>query len=506
MSYLGLDVGTSGCKAAVFDEDGPLLAAAYREYPVRHGCDGAAELDVERVCSACLEVIAEAAAAARGDPVRAMAISSQGEAFAALDAGGRVLAPAMVSSDSRAATIAADWSELFGRERLYRITGHTAHPMFTLFKLLWLRQYRPEVWRESRRFLCFEDLLQSRLGLTPRMSWPLAGRTMLFDVTSHAWSPGILAAIGLTTEFFAEPAPSGASVGTIPRSVAGRLGLADNVLLVAGGHDQMCAALGAGSTSPGQAMYATGTVECIAPLFPSPVFSAALMANNLCTYDAALNGMYGTVAFCLTGGNLLQWYRDQFGAAESAEAARRGDSAYELLLRQMPDQPTPLLVLPYFTPSGTPYFDLHTPGVIYGLRLSTTRGELLRGLLEGVAFEMRVNVEILTQAGIIISEFRATGGGARNRRWNQLKADVLGRPMATVASCEAGCCGAAMLAAAADQNVPAAELGQRWVRCEAVFEPNPQRQAFYDDQFQKYQRLYQAVRNIVPSPCGRGPG
>jgi xylulokinase len=496
---LGLDVGTSGCKAAVFNEDGRLLAVAYREYPVRHGRDGAAELDAERVASACLEVIAEAAVATR-DPVQAMAISSQGEAFAAVDDSGRVLAPAMVSSDSRAASIAADWTASFGKERLYHITGHTAHPMFTLFKLLWLRDHRPNVWRQTRRFLCFEDLLQTRLGVTPRMSWPLAGRTMLFDVTSHAWSAEILAAIGLTPVFFAEPAASGACVGTIARSVAAKLGLADNVMVVAGGHDQMCAALGSGSVSPGQAMYATGTVECIAPLFSTPMFTAELMAGNLCTYDAALSGMYGTVAFCLTGGNILQWYRDQFGAAECTEAARSGEAAYELLLRQMPDEPTSLLVLPYFTPSGTPYFDLNTPGVIYGLRLSTSRGELLRGLLEGVAFEMRVNVDILAQAGIAVSEFRATGGGAGNHRWNQLKADVLGKPMATVSSTEAGCCGTAMLAAAAHRNVPAAQLAERWVRCEAVFEPNPRRHAYYEDQFHRYRRLYQAVRagNLSP--------
>jgi xylulokinase len=493
VSYLGLDVGTSGCKAAVFDLEGVQLATAYREYPVRHDRDGAAELDAEHVAAACLEVIAEAAAAAAKDPLRAMAISCQGEAFSALDDFGRVLAPAMVSSDSRAAVIAADWSAEFGREHLYHITGHTAHPMFTLFKLLWLRDNRPDVWRQARRFLCFEDLLHARLGVTPRMSWPLAGRTMLFDVTAHAWSAEILDAVGLTPALFAEPAASGACVGTIPHSVATRLGLADDVMVVAGGHDQMCAALGSGSAAPGQAMYATGTVECIAPLFLAPTFSAELMASNLCTYDAALPGIYGTVAFCLTGGNLLQWYRDQFGAAECAEAARGGEAAYELLLRQMPDEPTSLLVLPYFTPSGTPYFDLHTPGVIYGLRLSTLRGEFLRGLLEGVAYEMRVNVDILSHAGVAISEFRATGGGARNRRWNQLKADILGKPMATVSTTEAGCCGAALLAAAAHQNVPAASLAERWVRCEAVFEPNAKRHAFYDEQFARYQRLYQTI-------------
>ena len=197
MSYLGLDVGTSGCKAVVFDERGEQRALAYREYPVRHSHGSWAELDAEQVCAACKAVVAEAAAAVARDPVQALAVSSQGEAFTPVDAAGRMLAPAMVSSDARAAALAESWTAAFGAERLYRITGHTPHPMHTLFKLLWTRDHRRDVWNEAHRFLCFEDLLHAQFGLEPHMSWPLAGRTLFFDVARHAWSPEILAAIGL---------------------------------------------------------------------------------------------------------------------------------------------------------------------------------------------------------------------------------------------------------------------------------------------------------------------
>lgn len=497
MSYMGLDIGTSGCKAVVFGEKGVQLALAYREYAVRYSQDGGAELDAARVCAVCKEVIAEAAAAVSGDRVQSLGISCQGEAFVPVDASGGLLAPAMVSSDTRAASIAEHWTAEFGAERLYRITGHTAHPMSTLFKLLWTREHRPDVWRKARRFLCFEDLLHAQLGLEPHLGWPLAGRTMLFDVTSHEWSAEILGAADLDPSLLATPRQSGSCVGTIPRRVASEIGLNDDVMVVTGGHDQMCAALGTGIVSPGQAMYATGTVECIAAVFESPVFSGELMASNLCVYDSALPGNYGTLAYCLTGGNILQWYRNQFGAAERAEAARSGGSAYELLLRQIPDEPTPLLVLPYFTPSGTPYFDLHTPGVVYGLRLSTTQGEFLRALLEGVAFEMRVNIEILGRAGVAIREFRATGGGVRNSRWNQLKTDVLGVPITTISTTEAGCCGAALLGAAAKSGMPVQRLAEEWVRPQAVFEPDARRNAYYREQFERYQRLYQAVRKMA---------
>ena len=495
MSYLGLDVGTTGCKACVFDAQGDLLAMAYREYPLLTPEPGAAEIDSVRVCQAAVEVIHEAAGAVGNDPVRGLGISSQGEAFTPVSADGRILANGMVSSDARAAKIADAFSREFGRQRLYEITGHTSHPMFTLFKLLWLRDNRPAVWREAARFYCFEELIQWRLGLEPSISWPLAGRTMLFDVRRHAWNVEILSEVGLDPTRLAPPVPSGTVVGTIPSSTATELGLPEGVRVVAGGHDQPCGALGAGAVESGLAMYATGTVECICPAFDRPILEEKFLRNNLCTYDYTVENMYTTVAFSLTGGNLLQWFRDQWGQAEAEEAQRAGGSAYDLLLKQMPPEPTDLFVLPYFTPSGTPYFDAQTPGAIVGLRLGSTRGQVLRALLEGVAMEMRLNVEILQDAGLGIREFRAIGGGAKNPALTQLKADVLGRPITTLAVTEAGCLGVAMLACAADTETSLAQLVQAWVTPQSLVEPDPKRAEFYRERFGAYKELYPAVKD-----------
>ncbi len=487
---MGIDIGTTGCKAGVFDADGRLTALAYREYPLVSPAPSWAEIDSRQVLQACIEVIREAAAACTTDPVRALGISCQGEAFTPIGTRGEVLGNAMVSSDARAEPLVAAWSREFGARRLYEITGHTPHPMFTLFKLLWLREHRPDVWSAAARFYCLEELLQWRLGLDPAISWPLAGRTMLFGVRAHQWEPDILAAIGLDASRLARTVPSGTVVGVIPPRVARDLGLPDDVIVVAGGHDQPCGALGAGAVQPGVAMYATGTVECICPAFDEPIFADNLFENNLCTYDSTLPGMYTTVAFSLTGGNLLRWFRDQWGQPEREEAARTGADPYDLLLRGMEPEPTDMMVLPYFTPSGTPYFDAKTPGAILGLRLSTTRGQVLRALLEGVAFEMRLNVEILEGAGLGIHEFRAIGGGAKSAVLTQLKADVLGRPITTVAVTEAGCLGAAILAAAACGGSSPRELAAAWVKTGPAIEPHPRRAAVYRDRFAAYRELY----------------
>lgn len=496
MAYMGIDIGTTGCKAMVFDAAGKLLSSSYREYPLIIPQSGWAELDPAQVISACFEVIREAALQT-SDSVRALAVSSQGEAFTPVGKNGKFLANAMVSSDARAAEIAESWSEEFGKEKLYHITGHTAHPMFTVFKLLWLRDNEPQVWKQTAKFLCFEDLLSYTLGAEPAMGWPLAGRTMLFDVVKEDWNDEILQTVGIDREQLARPLASGSIVGIVSKQTAMKLGLPGNVKIVIGGHDQTIGALGAGVFRKGCAMYATGTVECITPAFSEAVFSDSLFKNNLCTYNYSLGEMFTTVAFSLTGGNLLKWFRDEFGQMEVEAAKHTGINAYELLMRNMQKTPSSLLALPYFTPTGTPYFDIEATGAILGLRLSTSRTEILRALLEGVAMEMKLNLDILDKSGIVINELRAIGGGAKNRDWTQLKADILNIPITTVKITEAGCLGAAALAFAADAEKTPQECAQSWVKTGETIQPNPENAAIYTEKFRAYKKLYPALKALV---------
>jgi xylulokinase len=220
------------------------------------------------------------------------------------------------------------------------------------------------------------------------------------------------------------------------------------------------------------------------------------MRSNLCTYDYTVPGMYTTVAYSLTGGNLLRWFRDQWGQAELREAAQTGEDPYDLVLRHMETEPTDIFVLPYFTTSGTPYCDARVPGAIVGLRLTTTRGQVLRALLEGVALEMRQNVELLDRVGLGIGEFRAIGGGAKSLALTQLKADVLGRPITTLAVPEAACLGAAMLACAGHSGARLPELAGDWARTGRIVEPDRRRAAWYESRFDAYRRLYPAIREF----------
>ena len=495
---MGIDIGTSGCKAVIFDEHGRQTALEYREYDVITQKPGWAELDTDEVMAKCFEVIAKAASSVQKGFLKGIGISSQGEAFTLIDKNGKALCNALVSSDSRASGLIAEFTEDFGEQRLYGLTGHTPHPMFSLFKLLWIKKNRPEIWTKTQRILCFEDLLQYRLGIeNPSIGWSLAGRTMLFDVVNHKWSDEILDHTGIRAEQLSIPLQSGKIAGYVNNEIADELNLPGNIFVVAGGHDQPCSGLGAGAIEPGIAVYSLGTVECITAAFSKPVFSGALHKNNLCTYDHAAPGFYSTIAYSLTGGNILKWFRNEFGKREVEMALNSNVDPYEMLLSEMPEKPSKLLVLPYFTPSGTPYFDVSVKGAVFGLDLSTTRGEILKALVEGVTFEIKLNLEILHESGYEVNELRAIGGGTHSLKNLKIKADVLGKPITVPDVTEAGCLGVAILARAAHTEQEVFRVVKSWVKPARYIEPGGG--CIYENKFSSYKKLYPGVKNLLYS-------
>lgn len=495
MSFLGIDIGTSGCKAMVFNEEGEELAASCRGYSLLRPFKGSAELDSDEVIQKCFEVIREVNLNIT-DPVTALCISSQGEAFTPVDKNGNILYNAMVSSDNRADKIKKQWSRKFGEKKVYEITGHTPHPLFTLFKLIWLKENKPSVWKKAVKFLCFEDLFQVKVGIDPHISWPLAGRTMLFDINTHQWSDTILKTIPLENSKLAKPLASGKVAGYIEMPMAESLGFKNKIMVVSGGHDQTCAALGAGVLNPGVSMYATGSVECFCPMLNNFTLSEDLRKKNLCCYDYTIQGRYTTVAYSLTGGNILQWMRDELGKEEIKMAQDQNQNAFSLLLEDMPEEPTNLLVLPYFSPTGTPYFDTQAKGAIIGLQLTTKKSEITKALLEGVAFEMKLNLEIMEKSGMSISSFIATGGGTRNDKWTQLKSNILNKPILIRKIHEAGCYGAAMLAASAYAGKKVEELVSRNQKDGTIIYPDPIRAKIYENKFKKYKLLYPNLKQF----------
>lgn len=499
MSLLGVDVGTTGVKAVVFREDGTVLGQGYREYPLHHpGPAGWVELNSEQIWQATREAIREAVSGAgRSDPVEALAVSSMGETAVPLDASGTPLMNAIANLDTRAVSEAERLEKTLGKRRVFERTGHPIHPMYTVPKLMWLKGNRPEVFRRLWKFLCAEDFVLFRLGAKdPPIDWSLASRTMGFDVVGKRWCHEVLEAAGIEEGVWAHPLPSGEAVGTIDPRVAEELSLPTKIVLATGGHDQPCGCLGSGVVREGVAMDAIGTVDCITVTFGRPVLTEAMLNNHFCCYPHVAEDLYVTVTWSWTGGILLRWYRDTFASEEKSVAGRMGVDVYDLIVAQAHQEPTGLFVLPHFTPTtGTPWMDTQSKGVIAGLTLNTTRGDLIRALLEGVNYEMRLNLELLREAGIVVQEIRAIGGGAKSKFWLQLKADMFGIPVVSLGVTEAACFGAALLAGkAAGKWERVREAAEHLITIRETFEPDPRRKALYDERFALYRDLYPTLR------------
>jgi xylulokinase len=492
MSILGIDLGTSGCKAAAFSADGACLAQAYREYATRQPQAGWAELDSREVWGKVREVIAAAAAGAGRDPVTALCTSSFGEAVVPVTNDRRILGNSILCTDSRGAEHAAALERDIGQEAFYRINPNLLGPQYSLPKILWLRENDPALFRQADRFLLWGDLVAFLLGCEPVTANSLANRTLLFDLKRNDWSDRLLEWSGIGRDRLGRVAPGGTVIGEVSPAIAAELNLPRGVRVVAGGHDQCCNALGSGCIEAGKAVCGIGTFECITPCYGGIPDPAPMLAEGLNVEHHVLPGLYVSFLFNQAGA-LVKWFRDTF----AAELAGNGD-VYAALNREMPTAPTRLLTLPHFTPLLWPRTVTDSAGVILGLRTGTTRGEILKSIMESETFYFVDGIQSLRRMGIDTTEFIATGGGAKSDAWLQIKADIFGVPFVRPRLSEGSLAGAAMLAGLGTGAFASArEAVDRFVSVERAFTPDPARHAVYQEKMALYRQVFPATRDIL---------
>lgn len=498
MSLIGLDVGTTGCKAIVFDAAGSILSQASREYSILTPQPSWAEQDAERVWTLACDTLREAVSKNPGESPRAMALSVQGEAVIPVDAEGRALRHAILGMDTRTVDENRWLVDQFGAETLFARTGMPVHTINTLPKLLWLKRHEPAVWAQAHQFLLYEDFFLRRLSGRAIISHCLASRTQMYDLSAGTWAGDLLDTCGIDPARLASLPVAGIEViGSLRRDLAKELGLKGEVLLASGGHDQACAALGAGVIRDGLAMVSTGTAEVVEVAMRSPTLSDALRKGGISIYRHVVPGLYVAMTLNHSGGLLLRWFRDTFCRAELEQARRTGQDAYDLILAGSPQGPTGLLVLPHFAGSGTPTLDTASRGAVFGLTFATDRAALAKGILEGLTFELRINLDLLRNSGIVIDELRAVGGGARSPLWLQLKSDICRVPVRVPHVTEAACLGAALLAGVACGEYRDLDAAvNRAVRLDRQITPDPRSSALYDAQFDIYGCLYPTLRDL----------
>ena len=441
MNFLSMDVGTTCCKCQLFSESGEILAYRSEEY-LLIGREGEKYVDIEGIWAR-LKKLMKFAAEKGG--FSSMCISTFGESFVLLDKDDNILFLAMLYTDPRGEAEAAEILQKFGAENLFSRVGVLPQSMFSLSKLLWIRRNAPEAFAKADKLLLICDFLGYRLTGERAIDWGLASRTGAFRVSERSFDRALLAAFGADVSLFSEPKPTGSVVGKVRRSVLEECGIAEDVTLVLGSHDQICSALGAGAVKAGDAVDGLGTVECVTAVFDraEPDVRMGMQGYPLVPY--AEEGLYCTYMFNNASGLLVNWFKNSLMHGYKGEE----ESFFSYIEKGMRSGPTGILTLPYFAGAATPYQNINARGAILNLTAGATDADIYRSIWEGTAMEMRLNAETVRKYGIRIREAVATGGGANSKKWLQLKADIQNIPIRTLRSSEGGLCGCAMLQAVA---------------------------------------------------------
>src|SRR5664280_658331 len=376
MSLLGIDVGTSGCKSVVFSVQGRELAKASREYDIINEGDGYAELDSLNVWGKVKETIKEVSFLIKEDPVKALSVSSLGEALVPVTKDRIILGNSILGIDKRGEEYLEKFLESISPEEIFRINGNFPGVFYSMPKIAWIKKNKPELYSEADYFLSWADFVCFMLGGIPITTYSLANRTLLFDINTCKWSEKLIQIAGLDALKFAPPVPSGINLGKVSPEIARELNLSPDIQIISGGHDQGCAALGSGIINDSKtAMYGMGTYICIVPAYSKIPDMEFMFRNKLNIEHHVISDLFVSFIYNLSGGALVKWFTKTFSDFDQ-NALTRQDNIFYKLFEEITNSINDIIVIPRFGPTGPPDFLMESAGTISGLSLDHTRGDI----------------------------------------------------------------------------------------------------------------------------------
>ncbi|MGJ4849470.1 L-fuculokinase [Bacillota bacterium Meth-B3] len=444
--YIGLDVGTSGCKAAVIGASGAILKTASREYAFERPRPGWVELNPGAVWAAACETLASLAP--ESALARAIAVASIGEAQVMLDEWDRPVMNAIVYLDTRAAEMAGEVRARFDPRELYKITGVPVNQMYSLCKQLWLKRNRPELIERARRIFLLGDYLTYKLSGECAVDSATASRTMMFDVDALDWSLAVFERFELSRMPYSRVVPTGTVVGRILPDVAESCALPREMRVVVGAHDQVMATLGSGVVEPGDLLMGEGSSESLNLVVSADQLRRdRLFRREICIEPFVEPGRFLLPIGQLSHGTSIKWFIEANRHAYEAEAA--GDTLYAAAERLCAPDSGQLYFLPYL--SGVNCMDAgsRAPASFIGIDSGTSVHSMYRAVLEGLSFETLSNMGLFCDAGVSVNRIVASGGGTKSRLLMQIKADALKRPIELSHAADSGVMGLAMVCARA---------------------------------------------------------
>ncbi len=495
---LGIDIGTSGTKTLAINESGTILASASAEYPCDHPRPGWSEQDPELWWRATVATVRQVLAQGGLKPgdIAGVGLSGQMHGSVFLDAGGKVIRPALLWNDQRTAAECAEIEQRAGgREALIRMVANPALTGFTAPKILWVRKNEPASWDNVRQVLLPKDYIRYRLSGTYATEVSDASGTLLLDVANRRWSRELLGRLDLDPDLLPACFESPEVSARVSPLGGSETGLAVGTPIVGGGGDQPAGAIGNGIVRAGVVSATMGTSGVVFAHTSEPGFDPLGRLQRGCH---AVPGAWHVMGVVLSAGGSFQWFRNELGKAEAALAQAQKIDPYFLLTDEAALAGVGaegLFFLPYLTGERTPHFDPNAKGAWVGLTVRHGRAHMIRSVLEGAAYAMRDSLELIRETGVTVSEIRLSGGGARNPIWRQIQADVYGHDVHTLNSTEGPAFGVALLAQVGTggfSSVP--EACDATIRLAERTPVDPKASAFYDRGYVLYRDLYKDLR------------
>lgn len=496
MKYvLGIDLGTSGTKTVLFDQEGHGICSCTVEYPMYQPHNGWAEQDPQDWWHAAVETIQTVLKKSGVDPkdVVSLGISGQMHGLVMLDEKGQVLRRSIIWCDQRTQAECDEIHEKVGREKLIAITANPALTGFTLSKVLWVRNHEPEVYAKCRHILLPKDYVRYMLTGDFATEVSDASGMQMLDVPNRCWSDELLNILNIDKSLLAKVYESCEVTGHVSEEAAALTGLSAETLVVGGAGDNAAAAVGTGVVEDGKAFTTIGTSGVV---FAHTDKLAIDPQGRVHTFCCAVPGAWHVMGVTQAAGLSLKWYRDNFCDAEKQAAQQMGVDPYDLMNKEAAQSPigaNKLIYAPYLMGERTPHLDADCRGMFFGLSAMHTRRDLLRAVMEGVSYSLRDCLGVLNEMGVNPEQMLACGGGGKSPLWRQMLADVFNCPVATTVNTEGPALGVAILAgvgAGLYKSVPEA--------CHAMIHVNPAQEPIPEN-VPQYAKVYEVYRMLYPA-------
>lgn len=419
---LAHDLGTSGNKATLFSEDGRLIASRTHHYDTVFQAGGVAEQNPEdwwnAVCISTRELLRDHDA----DRVAAIAFSGMMMGCLCVDREGKPLRPHMLYCDQRATEQAERFERRAGAESVYRISGNPASAVNSGPKYMWVKQHEPDIYRRTHKILNAKDYLNFRLTGRLATDPSDASGTNLYDLERREWSGELIEAAELDMSIFPDIVPSTEPLGELTREAAEAMGLKAGIPVMAGGADGMCAGVGAGSVAPGAAFCCIGSSAWVGTTTEKPIYDPG---RRTITFAHVVPDLFQPLGTMLVGGAAYAWAAELLSQKELAALKRT--SHYDLMFEAASASPpgaNGIIFLPHLMGERSPRWNSLARGGFIGLSMTHNRGDAIRSVMEGVALNLEITVDIFRQLGERIDEITMIGGAAKGVLWRQIMADV----------------------------------------------------------------------------------